>query len=586
MANSQLLPPIPSSAFPQASTIRPGETVAARPSGIRATSALPCPAIPIPASRPSDSRGFVRASERSRGGGVPPYAAFRAALRGVQSAGLVGRLQNPGSTKHSARLAGGARAGRDSGGSLPDSADLGERQCVLIDLSDRLTPYRTAWEWQRQLVALRHQALSDRAKQQEQLEQLEQVEQQERQREEQREEQRGQQEQQEQGEAEAEQFFELLLDASRSGSLSSSSSSPSSSSPPSSSPPSPPDVLLLVQHPPVYTLGTRSDLSNLRFDPAAETLPGGAELFVTERGGEVTYHGPGQLVIYPILDLRRHCCDLHWYLRSLEEAIIGGLEDGFGIRAGREEGMTGVWSGGCKLAAIGVRVSRWVTFHGAALNVTTDLSAFGHIVPCGLTLPVGSVASHLLHRTHAAHSATADAAAAAAAAAVDADAAPGADSAAVEGAPAPATSAGGAVALGTAAESAAADGYKVDAGSVGDHWAVDEWVTRPDSGQAWEGGMMGHAAAHLASAFARVFSVKLMPLRECFSTTEPNLGPPGTITPDAATAAVTGSDMQNSAVCLARKLWLPEDLCRTAFAKPGILEEEVCEGDVPVHTRH
>jgi lipoyl(octanoyl) transferase len=102
-----------------------------------------------------------------------------------------------------------------------------------------------------------------------------------------------------------------------------------------------------------------------------------------ERGGDVTYHGPGQLVGYPILDLHEHREDLHWYLRRLEDALIGAL-GGLGIPAGRNPGLTGVWTAGRKIASIGIHVKQWVTFHGFALNVTTDLAPFGLIVPCGI----------------------------------------------------------------------------------------------------------------------------------------------------------------------------------------------------------
>ena len=102
-----------------------------------------------------------------------------------------------------------------------------------------------------------------------------------------------------------------------------------------------------------------------------------------ERGGDVTYHGPGQLVGYPILDLRQHRADLHWYLRRLEERMIQALE-ALGIPAERNPGLTGVWTGGRKIASIGIHVKQWVTFHGFALNVTTDLSCFDLIVPCGI----------------------------------------------------------------------------------------------------------------------------------------------------------------------------------------------------------
>ncbi|CAM6020605.1 unnamed protein product [Sphagnum balticum] len=140
------------------------------------------------------------------------------------------------------------------------------------------------------------------------------------------------------------------------------------------------DCLVVLQHPPVYTLGTRSSNDFLKFD--FENPP--FELHRTERGGEVTYHGPGQLVMYPILNLRHHQMDLHWYLRSLEEVVIRALWSACEIRANRIEGLTGVWVGHEKVAAIGVRVSRWITYHGLALNVSTNLAPFANIVPCGI----------------------------------------------------------------------------------------------------------------------------------------------------------------------------------------------------------
>ncbi|XP_072969922.1 octanoyltransferase LIP2p, chloroplastic-like [Typha angustifolia] len=140
------------------------------------------------------------------------------------------------------------------------------------------------------------------------------------------------------------------------------------------------DVLICLQHPPVYTLGTGSLEKYLKFD--LQNAP--YDIYRTERGGEVTYHGPGQLVMYPIINLRYHKMDLHWYLRLLEEVIIRVLSSTFSIKASRMEGLTGVWVGNQKVAAIGIRVSRWVTYHGLALNVTTDLSPFQHIVPCGI----------------------------------------------------------------------------------------------------------------------------------------------------------------------------------------------------------
>jgi lipoyl(octanoyl) transferase len=143
-----------------------------------------------------------------------------------------------------------------------------------------------------------------------------------------------------------------------------------------------PDTLLLLEHPHVYTLGRNAKRENLLV--SAEWLAArGAQVFETDRGGDVTYHGPGQLVGYPILDLTQHRRDLSWYMRSLEEVFIGVARD-FGIEAGRCPGVTGVWVGNDKLVAMGVHVSRWVTSHGFAFNVNTDLNYFEWIVPCGL----------------------------------------------------------------------------------------------------------------------------------------------------------------------------------------------------------
>jgi lipoyl(octanoyl) transferase len=145
-----------------------------------------------------------------------------------------------------------------------------------------------------------------------------------------------------------------------------------------------PDVLLLVEHPPVLTLGVRGDggRSHILATPAALTSRG-IEVFETGRGGDITYHGPGQIVGYPILDLRPDRCDVHRYVRDLEEVVIRVAAD-FGVEARRIEGLTGVWAGEDKLAAIGVRISRWITSHGFALNHTTNLSHFDLIVPCGI----------------------------------------------------------------------------------------------------------------------------------------------------------------------------------------------------------
>jgi lipoyl(octanoyl) transferase len=144
-----------------------------------------------------------------------------------------------------------------------------------------------------------------------------------------------------------------------------------------------PDTLLLLEHPHVITLGTSAHRENILIDDAAGALLG-IDVVQTGRGGDVTYHGPGQLVGYPILDLKPDRCDLHHYVRSLEEILIRALAT-FGIEAGRKHGLTGAWVGDDKIAAIGVRVSSgWITSHGFALNVTTDLAYFDSIVPCGI----------------------------------------------------------------------------------------------------------------------------------------------------------------------------------------------------------
>ena len=143
------------------------------------------------------------------------------------------------------------------------------------------------------------------------------------------------------------------------------------------------DVLLLVEHPPVVTLGRSSKGKHLL--ASSEFLASrGVGLFEVERGGDVTFHGPGQLVGYPIIDLKRHKQDLHWYLRELERSLIKVL-DTYGIAAEQSQGLTGVWTGGRKIASIGVHARDWVTWHGFALNVTTDLSYFDLIVPCGIS---------------------------------------------------------------------------------------------------------------------------------------------------------------------------------------------------------
>ncbi|MGL4374908.1 MAG: lipoyl(octanoyl) transferase LipB [Microcoleaceae cyanobacterium] len=151
-----------------------------------------------------------------------------------------------------------------------------------------------------------------------------------------------------------------------------------------------PDTLILLEHPPVYTLGQGSNLEFVKFAPSE-----GYELHRVERGGEVTYHCPGQLVGYPILNLQNYRADLHWYLRQLEEVLIRTVGV-FGLKADRVEGLTGVWVEGRKVAAIGIKVSRWITMHGFALNVCPDLTGFGRIVPCGIKdKTVGSLAQFL-----------------------------------------------------------------------------------------------------------------------------------------------------------------------------------------------
>ncbi|GJD17930.1 lipoate-protein ligase B [Rivularia sp. IAM M-261] len=148
------------------------------------------------------------------------------------------------------------------------------------------------------------------------------------------------------------------------------------------------DVLILVEHPPVYTLGQGANPEFLKFDLSSNLY----EVHRIERGGEVTYHCPGQIVGYPILNLHRYQPDLHWYLRQLEEVLIIVLQE-YGIVGARIPGLTGIWVEGRKVAAIGIKVKRWITMHGFSLNVNPDMTGFTNIVPCGIVdKPVASLA--------------------------------------------------------------------------------------------------------------------------------------------------------------------------------------------------
>ena len=151
------------------------------------------------------------------------------------------------------------------------------------------------------------------------------------------------------------------------------------------------DVLILLEHPPVYTLGTGSTVDFLKFDPQKSEF----EIHRIERGGEVTYHCPGQLVGYPIMNLRYYRQDLHWYLRQLEAVIINTVAN-YDLKAYRVPKLTGVWLEGKKIAAIGIKVRRWITMHGFAVNVCPDMSGFEQIVPCGIAdKPVASLAEFI-----------------------------------------------------------------------------------------------------------------------------------------------------------------------------------------------
>lgn len=144
-----------------------------------------------------------------------------------------------------------------------------------------------------------------------------------------------------------------------------------------------PEQLLLLEHPHVFTLGRGADSSNILAD-RQQLESSDVEVHETGRGGDVTYHGPGQLVGYPIVDLKPDRCDVHRYVRDIEEVLIRTIAE-FGVTGTRIPGLTGVWVGNEKIGAIGVRVARWITSHGFALNINTDLSFFRMIVPCGIT---------------------------------------------------------------------------------------------------------------------------------------------------------------------------------------------------------
>jgi len=143
------------------------------------------------------------------------------------------------------------------------------------------------------------------------------------------------------------------------------------------------DTLLFVEHPHIYTLGKSGDKAHL-LKGAFELADLEADFIEIDRGGDITYHGPGQIVGYPIFDMDRHFSDIHKYLRFLEEVVIRTCAD-FNIHAGRIEGLTGVWVGNQKICAMGIKCSRWVTMHGFALNVNTNLNYFAHIIPCGIS---------------------------------------------------------------------------------------------------------------------------------------------------------------------------------------------------------
>ena len=153
------------------------------------------------------------------------------------------------------------------------------------------------------------------------------------------------------------------------------------------------ETLIFCEHNPVFTLGRRARLENILAD--SQTIEKrGIQVFLTDRGGDVTYHGPGQIILYPILNLKRHRRDILWYLRKLEQTTIDLLA-GYGIDAYRHEGFTGVWVDGKKIASVGIGISSWITYHGLALNVNTDLTYFSMIRPCNLDVEMTSMSEIL-----------------------------------------------------------------------------------------------------------------------------------------------------------------------------------------------
>ena len=154
-----------------------------------------------------------------------------------------------------------------------------------------------------------------------------------------------------------------------------------------------PDTLILVEHPPVFTIGKRGSRENILVSEE-KLLKEKIKIYETDRGGDITYHGPGQIVGYPIIDLKSYDRDIHLYLRNIEEVIIKLLET-LGIKARRIKGMTGVWVGGKKIASIGIGVSKWVAYHGFCININPNMAHFSMINPCGLNKPVTSVEKQL-----------------------------------------------------------------------------------------------------------------------------------------------------------------------------------------------